>query len=180
MELFPRAPSPLRWPYGQRSAGHRERLLCPHFPLLQRLPAGALRQSCSSQPGHSPVIQKPEPWWPWGEKAPASWPPSPVWGQSVLCPRVRGRPAERSGQPHAHIAQRAPPEAALRERSDWKLKPKWSKTAPPPSSKHGKEQSEPAWNAAIKRITVEALQMKWMNLEHMKQGSRSEREKPGL
>ena len=56
----PRAPSPLRWPSSQRSAGHRERLLCPHFPLLQRLPAGALRQSCSSQPGHSPVIQKPE------------------------------------------------------------------------------------------------------------------------
>ena len=83
---------------------------------------------------------------------------------------------EQSGQPRAHSAQRAPSEAALRERSDWKPKPKWSRIAPLPSSKHGKEWSEPAWNAATQRITSEALLMKWMNLERMKQGSQSERE----
>ncbi|CAM9880427.1 unnamed protein product, partial [Rangifer tarandus platyrhynchus] len=61
MELSPRAPSPLRWTSGQRSAGHRKRLLCPHFSLLQRLPAGALRQARSSQPGRSPVSRSPSP-----------------------------------------------------------------------------------------------------------------------
>ena len=33
-------PSPLRWTSGQCSAGHRKRLLRPHFPLLQHVPAG--------------------------------------------------------------------------------------------------------------------------------------------
>ena len=32
-----------------------------------------------------------------------------------------------------------------------------------------KEQSEHVWNASIKRITSEALLMKWMNLERIKQ-----------
>ena len=59
MERSPRAPSPLRWPSGQRSAGHRKRLLRPHVSLLQRLPAGALRQARSSQPGRSPVSRSP-------------------------------------------------------------------------------------------------------------------------
>ena len=89
-------------------------------------------------------------------------------------------PPEKSGQPRAHTAQRAHPEAALREHSEWKPKPKWSQIAPQPSSKHRKEQSQPVWNAAMKRITFGALLTKWMKLEHMKQGSQLEREKPGL
>ena len=54
-------PSPLRWTSSQHSAGHRKRLLRPHFSLLQRLPAGAVRQPCSSQLGRSPVTLEPEP-----------------------------------------------------------------------------------------------------------------------
>ena len=57
MELSPRAPSPPRWTSSQRSAGHRKRLLRPHVSLLQRLPAGALKQARSSQPGHSHVLE---------------------------------------------------------------------------------------------------------------------------
>ena len=79
----------------------------------------ALRQPRSSQLGGSPITQQPEPWWPWRDKAPASWSPSPVWRKSFLCPRVRGGfgapcgPPEKSGQPCAHSPQRAHPEAAL-------------------------------------------------------------------
>ena len=43
-----------------------------------------------------------------------------------------------------------------------------------------KEQSEPVWNAAIKRSTVESVLMEGMNLECIKQGSQSEREKHGI
>ena len=43
-----------------------------------------------------------------------------------------------------------------------------------------KEQSEPVWNAAIKRNTVESVLMEGMNLECIKQGSQSEREKHGI
>ena len=43
-----------------------------------------------------------------------------------------------------------------------------------------KKQSEPVWNAAIKRNTVESVLMKRMNLEHIKQASQSEREKHGI
>ena len=43
-----------------------------------------------------------------------------------------------------------------------------------------KEQSEPVWNAAIKRNTFESVLMKGMNLEHIIQASQSEREKHGL
>ena len=42
MELSTPAPTPesQRWTSSQRSAGHRKRLLRPHFPFMQRLPAG--------------------------------------------------------------------------------------------------------------------------------------------
>ena len=83
---------------------------------------------------------------------------------------------KRAGSPVLPEPRGLPQKQLCGERSDWKPKPKWSQIAPPPSSKHGKEQSQPVWNAAIKRITSEALLMKWMNLEHMKQGSQSERE----
>ena len=43
-----------------------------------------------------------------------------------------------------------------------------------------KEQSEQVWNAAIKRNTFESVLMKGMNLECIKQGSQSEREKHGI
>ena len=43
-----------------------------------------------------------------------------------------------------------------------------------------KEQSEPVWNAAIKRNTVESVLMEGMNLECIKQASQSEREKHGI
>ena len=43
-----------------------------------------------------------------------------------------------------------------------------------------KEQSEPVSNAAIKRNTFESVLMKGMNLECIKQGSQSEREKHGI
>ena len=39
------------------------------FPLAAPPCWRALRRPCSSQPGRSPVIQKPEPWRPWGDKA---------------------------------------------------------------------------------------------------------------
>ena len=42
-----------------------------------------------------------------------------------------------------------------------------------------KKQSEPVWNAAIKRNTVESVLMEGMNLECIKQGSQSERVKHG-
>ena len=82
----------------------------------------------------------------------------------------------RAGSPALTQPRGLPQKQLCGERSDRKPKPKWSRTAPRPSSRHGKEQSEPAWSAATKRITSEALLMKWMNLEHMKQGSQSERE----
>ena len=56
---LPPIPSPLRWTSNQHSAGHRKGLLCPHFSLLQRLPAGALRQAHSSQACRSPVCRSP-------------------------------------------------------------------------------------------------------------------------
>ena len=43
-----------------------------------------------------------------------------------------------------------------------------------------KEQSEPVWNSAIKKNTFESVLMKGMKLEHIKQGSQSEREKHGI
>ena len=43
-----------------------------------------------------------------------------------------------------------------------------------------KEQSEPAWNAAIKRNPFESLLMKGMNLEHIKPESQSKGEKHGI
>ena len=43
-----------------------------------------------------------------------------------------------------------------------------------------KEQSELVWNAAMKRNTFESVLMKGINLERIKQGSQSEREKHGL
>ena len=43
-----------------------------------------------------------------------------------------------------------------------------------------KEQTEPVWDAAIKRNTFESVLMKAMNLERIKQGSQSEREKHGI
>ena len=43
-----------------------------------------------------------------------------------------------------------------------------------------KEQSEPVWNAAIKRNTFESVLMTGMNLEHITQGRQSEREKHGI
>ena len=43
-----------------------------------------------------------------------------------------------------------------------------------------KEQTEPVWDAAIKRNTVESVLMEGMNLECIKQGSQSEREKHGI
>ena len=43
-----------------------------------------------------------------------------------------------------------------------------------------KEKSEPVWNVAIKRNTFESVLMKGMNLERIKQGSQSEREKHGI
>ena len=117
MELFP--PSPLRWNSSQPSAGHRKRLLGPHFFPLAAPPCWwALRQPCSSQPGCSPIIQMPESWQSWGDTAPVSWSPSPVW-RHVLHPWVRVgsgapcRPPEKSRQPRAHRPQRAHPEITL-------------------------------------------------------------------
>ena len=185
MELSPATPNPLRWTSDQCSAGHRKCILRPQVSLLQRLPAGALRQARSSQPGRSPVSRSPSPDGP-EETKPASWSPSPVWRQSVLRPRVGGgfgAPCgcrRRAGSPVLPEPRGLPQKQLCGERSDWKPKPKWSQIAPPLSSKHGKEQSQPVWDAAIKRITSEARLMKWMNLEHIKQGSQSEREKPGL
>ena len=43
-----------------------------------------------------------------------------------------------------------------------------------------KEQSEPGWNAAIKRNIFESVLRKGMNREHIKQESQSERGKHGI
>ena len=43
-----------------------------------------------------------------------------------------------------------------------------------------KVRSEPVWNAALKRNKFESVLMKGMNLERIKQGSQSEREKHGI
>ena len=43
-----------------------------------------------------------------------------------------------------------------------------------------KEQSEPVWNAAIKRNPYESFLMKGINLECIKQESQSKREKHGI
>ena len=43
-----------------------------------------------------------------------------------------------------------------------------------------KVRSEPVWNAAIQRNKFESVLMKGMNLERIKQGSQSEREKHGI
>ena len=148
MELSPRAPSPPRWTSSQRSAGHRKLLLRPHVSLLQRLPAGALKQARSSQPGHSHVLEA-RALTALRRESARQLVTQPSLRAERPAPAVQRRfgapcgPPEQSGQPRAHTAQRAPPEAALRERSDWKPKPKWSRTAPRPSSRHGKKQSEP-------------------------------------
>ena len=155
------------------------------FPLAEPPCWRALRQPCSSQPGRSPIIQKsPSPDGP-EETKPASWSPSPVWRQSVLCQQIRGGfgapcwPPEKSGQPRAQRAQRAHPEAALL----WALgledqtEMQQNKLHDPPQNM-AKKQSEPIWNAAKKRNTSESVLMKW--LERIKQGSQSEREKHGI
>ena len=49
------------------------------FPLAAPPCWWVLRQPGSSQHGPSPIIQKPEPWRSWGDKAPASWSQSQVW-----------------------------------------------------------------------------------------------------
>ena len=108
------------------------------FPLAVPPCWWALRQPRSSQTGCSPVIQKPEPWRSWGNKAPANWSPSRIWRQSVLVPRVRGvfgapcGPPEKSWQHHAHRPQRAWPEPALlwalRLETQTEMEPKISMT----------------------------------------------------
>lgn len=136
--------SPLRWTSSQPSAGHRKRLLHPHFSLLQRLPAG----------GH------------WGNPAPLSLdaallsrslsPDGPE--ETKLPPAAHGaeskgkascaRGSEGALAPPAGHKRRAgsPVLTDLRgltqkqlccEHSDWKPKLKWSRIAPWPSAKHG-------------------------------------------
>ena len=108
------------------------------FPLAAPPCWWALRQPRSSQPGRSPIIQKPKPWQSWGDKAPPRWSPTRVWRQSVLCPRVRGgfgAPCglpEKSWQHGAHRPQRAHPEPALlwalRLETQTEMEPKISMT----------------------------------------------------
>ena len=96
-------PSPLRWISGQPSAGHKKRLLHPHFSLLQRLLSAwtqprypgtralmALRRHSSRQL----KTKRPVPMGQRGVGAPCG-------------------PPEKSRQPCAHRPQRAHPEAAL-------------------------------------------------------------------
>ena len=118
MELFPRL-SPEMALQSALSWTQETFTLSSFFPLAAPPCWQALRQPRSSQPGRSPVTQKPEPWGPWGDKTAASWSPSPVWRQSILRPRVRGGfvapcgPPEKSWQPCPHRSQKAHPEAAL-------------------------------------------------------------------
>ena len=97
----------------------QETTLSSFFPLAALPCWWVLRQPCSSQLGRSRVIQKPEPWRSWGDKAPARGSRSQVWRRNILCPQLRAGlgapcgPPEQSGQHRAHRPQRAHPEPAL-------------------------------------------------------------------
>ena len=130
----------------QRSAGHRQCLLRPHFSLLQRLPAGGhWGDPAPLSLDAAPLSRSPSPDGP-EETKPASWSPSPVWRQSPLA----GHRAQSEGK--ASCARRsegdlAPPAGRQRragspvlreprgltqkqlccEHSDWKTKLKCSR-----------------------------------------------------
>ena len=93
MELFPAPPTPefsemdlqsaLSWTQEMFTSSS-------FFPLAAPPCWWALRQPPSAQPGRSPIIQEPKPWWCWGDKAPTSWSPSWVWRQTS-CPHTSER-----------------------------------------------------------------------------------------
>ena len=108
----------------------------------------AQRQPCSSQPGRSPVTPEPEPWGPWGDKAPAreEW-AAPCSQTSEGSPRSSSAVSTQTGSPNWNGAQ-------------------WLHDPP---QNMAREQSEPGWNATIKRNTFESVLKKGMNREHIKQ-----------
>ena len=131
-------PSPLRWTSGQCSAGHRKRLLCPHFPLLQCLPAGEhwgnpAPLSLDTAPlstSLSPDDPEETKLLPAGHQAKSEGKCPVPTGQSGVWRPLRAAREERA--PRAHRPQRAHPEPALlwalRLETQTEMEPKISMT----------------------------------------------------
>ena len=160
----------------------------PHFSLLQRLPAGrhwvkpaplsldaaplsrkaraltALRRESSRQLVTEPSLKAKHP-------APA--------GQRGLWRPLWAAREERAA-PRSQSPEGSPRSSSAASAQTGSPNPNGAEQLRDPPQNMAKEQLEPVWNAAIKRNTFESVPMKWMNLERIKQGSQSEREKPGL
>ena len=119
----------------------------------------ALRQPLSSQLGCSPITPEPESWGSWGDRAPTREErAAPCSQTSEGSPTSSSAVSTQTGSPNWNGAQ-------------------WLHDPPQNTAK---EQSEPGWNAAIKRNTFESILRKGMNRECIKQASQSEREKHGI
>ena len=130
------------------------------FPPLSASPCWrALRQPLSSQLGCSPITPEPESWGSWGDRAPTREErAAPCSQTSEGSPTNSSAVSTQTGSPNRNGAQ-------------------WLHDPPQNTAK---EQSEPGWNAAIKRNPFESFLMKGINLECIKQESQSKREKHGI
>lgn len=129
--------SPLRWTCSQPSAGHRKRLLRPHFPLWQRLPAGGHGgKPAPLSPGAALLSRSLSPDGPQETKLPPA-----AHGAESKGKASCARGSERGLAPPAGRKRRAgsPALTDLRgltqkqlccEHSDWKPKLKWGRIAP--------------------------------------------------
>ena len=88
-------------------------------------------------------------------------------GQRGLWRHLRAAGAERAA-PHSLSPEGCPRSSSAASAQTGSPNPNGAEQLhhPPQNSK---EQLEPAWNMATERITSEALLMKWMNLERIKQ-----------
>ena len=119
----------------------------------------ALRQPLSSQLGCSPITPEPESWGSWGDRAPTREErAAPCSQTSEGSPTSSSAVSIQTGSPNWNGAQ-------------------WLHDPPQTTAK---EQSEPGWNAAIKRNIFESALRKGMNRERIKQASQSERGKHGI
>lgn len=112
----PSPPSALRWTSGQRSAGHRKRLLHPHFLLLQRLLLAGTKATLLLSAGTQPRDPR---------------------ARALRALRRQSSRQGRVGSPMLADLRGLTQKQLCCEHSDWKPKLKWSTMAPWPSSKHG-------------------------------------------
>ena len=107
--------SPLRWTSSQHSAGHRKRLLRPHFSLLQCLLAGGHWDNPTPlRLDAAPLSRSLSPDGPEETKLPPVGHQAESEGKASLSRGSEGcGPPEKSWQHHAHRPQRARPESAL-------------------------------------------------------------------